>query len=90
MLLAGLYLLGKGVPRDIGEAYYWLLRAGAPRPELKAVASLLKPETIRTIELRLALTQESFPGHRAAGPALLANKREVEDYANEQTADYVM
>lgn len=39
-LLAGLYLLGKGVPKDSRQAYFWLSRSGAGRREMEAVASL--------------------------------------------------
>ncbi len=87
MLMAGLYLLGKGVPPDAGEAYYWLLRAKAPQRDLMAVASLLESKIIRTIELRLALAQESSQENRAAWRALLTEDLEVEPYVTQQKTD---
>ncbi|MEM7583676.1 MAG: hypothetical protein AAF560_09885 [Acidobacteriota bacterium] len=76
--MAGLYLLGKGVTRDPGKAYLWLLRAGASRRDLEAVGGLLSAEARHAIELQLGMARESSLGHRAAFQALLANKWEVE------------
>ena len=45
-LLAGLYLLGKGVPKDPVAAYLWLCRAGATQEERWAVISMLECDEI--------------------------------------------